>query len=176
MGSAVVQRAKPRFEVRAVGSFVQRPGCPAHASDALTPERLKRLCLGECYYPSDQREPIEAIEIVRIRPDAGDGDLAERIEDPWLHVPCPPDPAGCVIHFEDAEFGAGDRVYYARALQAPTPAINGANLRTRFDGDGNAIGVEPCFGGWRTENSDDCLAPVSERAWSSPLFLDAPRS
>ena len=61
-------------------------------------------------------------------------------------------------------------------LQAPTPAINGANLRTRFDGDGNAIDVEPCFGGWRTEQSDDCLAPVSERAWSSPLFLDAPRS
>jgi len=174
MGSAVVQRDTPRFEVRAVGSFVQRPGCPAHASDALSPERLERLCLGECYYPSDQREPIEAIEIVRIRPGAGEGGLAERIEDPWLHVPCPPDPAGCVIHFEDAEFGAGDRVYYARALQSPTPAINGANLRTRFDDDGNAIGVLPCFGGWRTETSDDCLAPVSERAWSSPLFLDAP--
>ena len=43
------------------------------------------------------------------------------------------------------------------------------------DADGNPIAVEPCSGGWRTEKSDDCLAPVSERAWSSPLFLDAPR-
>jgi len=175
MGSAVVQRKPPRFEVRAVGSLIQRPGCPAYVRDALSPQRLERLCLGECYYPSDQREPIEAIEIVRIRPGAGEGDLATRIEDPWLHVPCPRDPAGCAVRFEDRDFGAGDRVYYARALQAPTPAINGANLRTRFDRDGNPIGVEPCFGGWRTEKSDDCLAPVSERAWSSPLFLDAPR-
>ena len=174
MGSAVVQREAPRFEVRAVGSFAQHPGCPAHAREALSPERLAQLCLGECYYPSDRRERIEAIEIVRIRPGTGD-DVAERIEDPWLRVPCPPDPAGCVIRFEDAEWGAGDRVYYARALQEPTPAINGANLRTRFDADGNPIGVAPCFGGWRTPRSDECLAPVSERAWSSPIFLDAPR-
>ncbi len=176
MGSTVVQEETPRFEVRAVGSFVQRPGCPAHARDALSPERLERLCLGECYYPSDHRERIEAIEIVRIRPGADAADLAARIEDPWLRVPCPPDPSGCVIRFEDDEFGSGDRVYYARALQSPTPAINGANLRTRFDGEGNAIGVAPCFGGWPTPRSDDCLAPVAERAWSSPLFLDAPRS
>ncbi len=176
MGSAVVQRETPRFEVRAVGSFVQQPGCPEHARDALSPERLDRLCLGECYYPTDQRERIEAIEIVRIRPGADPTDLDARIEDPWLRVPCPPDPAGCVIRFEDPDFGSSDLVYYARALQAPTPAINGANLRTRFDTEGNAIGVEPCFGGWPTPHSDDCLAPVSERAWSSPLFLDAPRS
>lgn len=174
MGSAVVQRETPRFEVRAVGSFVQQPGCPAHAREALSPERLERLCLGECYFPSDRREPIDAIEIVRIRPGADPSDLAARIEDPWLRVPCPPDPAGCVIHFEDSEFGSADRVYYARALQKATPAINGANLRTRFDAEGNAIGVEPCFGGWRTRHDDECLAPVSERAWSSPLFLDSP--
>jgi len=176
MGSAVVQRETPRFEVRAVGSFVQLPGCPPHAQSALSPERLEHLCVGECYFPSDRRESIEAIEIVRIRPGPNTGDLSTRIEDPWLRVPCPPDPAGCVIQFEDAEFGASDRVYYARALQRPTPAINGANLRTRFDADGNPTGVEPCFAGWRTPQSDDCLAPVSERAWSSPLFLDAPRS
>jgi hypothetical protein len=174
MGSAVVQREKPHFEVRAVGSFVQKPGCPAHARDGLSAERIQRLCLGECYYPSDERERIDAIEIVRIRPGADESDLAERIEDPWLHVPCPPDPAGCVVRFEDVDFGKGDRVYYARALQAPTPAINGANLRTRFDAEGNAIAVQPCFGGWRTPKDDDCLAPVSERAWSSPLFLDTP--
>jgi hypothetical protein len=80
------------------------------------------------------------------------------------------------VRFEDPDFGRRDAVYYARALQAPTPAINGANLRTRFDADGNAVGVEPCHGGWQTERSDECLAPVRERAWSSPIFLDVPRA
>src|SRR5262249_54253719 len=157
-----------RFEVRAVGSLVQQPGCPAHSHAALSKERLEKLCLGECYYPSDRRDPIEAIEIVRIHPGSDESDLAERIEDPWLRGPCAPDPAGCAIQFEDGEFGARDAVYYARALQRPTPAINGANLRTRFDAEGNATEVAPCFGGWRTRSDDDCLAPVAERAWSSP--------
>ena len=175
MGSAVVQEAAPRFEVRTVGSFVQQPGCPASTHAALSRERIERLCLGECYHPSEQRSRIEAIEIVRIRPGADPRDLAMRIEDPWLRLACPPDPAGCLVQFEDAEFGSGDRVYYARALQEPTPAINGANLRARFDADGDAVSVEPCYGGWRTERGEECLAPVRERAWSSPLFLDAPR-
>jgi len=125
--------------------------------------------------PSEQRHRVEAIEIVRIRPGADPSDLATRIEDPWLRLACPADPAGCVVHFEDPEFGSGDRVYYARVLQEPTPAINGANLRARFDADGDAVSVEPCYGGWRTERGEECLAPVRERAWSSPLFLDAPR-
>jgi Protein of unknown function (DUF3604) len=175
MGSALTQRERPRFEVRAVGSFAQLPGCPESTRAALSQQRIDSLCLGECYHPSDRRERIEAIEIVRIHPGSDPSDLAARIEDPWLHLPCPADPAGCVVRFDDPEFGGRDTVYYARALQAPTPAINGANLRTRFDADGNAIGIEPCHGGWQTERSDECLAPVRERAWSSPIFLDAPR-
>ncbi len=176
MGSAVVQRALPRFEVRALGSFVQRPGCPAATRAALSAERIESLCLGECYYPSNRRHAIEAIEIVRIRPGADPADLALRIEDPWLRIPCPGDAAGCSATFEDPDFGDVDRVYYARALQEPTPAIDGANLRARFDADGRAVSVEPCRVGWRAEPGDDCLAPVRERAWSSPLFLDAPAS
>jgi hypothetical protein len=98
------------------------------------------------------------------------------IEDPWRRFDCPPAPAGCVVTFQDDEFtSAGrDALYYARALQEETPAINGANTRTEFDDAGAAIGVDLCFGGYRTPFDDDCLAPVQERAWSSPIFVNQP--
>ncbi|MEM7410250.1 MAG: DUF3604 domain-containing protein [Myxococcota bacterium] len=172
MGSVVAQRATPAFEVRAIGSRIQLPGCPDETRAALSESRITRLCLGECHHPGEARHPIEAIEIVRITPSADPATLTERIEDPWLRFECPGDPAGCTVRFEDPAFGDEDRVYYARALQAPTPAINGAGLRTRFDAAGNATGVTPCYGGWRTPRDEDCLAPGRERAWSSPLFLD----
>ena len=177
MGSAVAMRVAPRFAVRAVGSFVQQPGCPPETTRALSPDRVQRLCGGECYFPSDARHRIETIEVVRIRPQrTPDEPIAALVEDPWRRFACPPDPAGCRVEFADEEFesAARDAVYYVRALEEETPAINGANLRTRFDAEGNAIAVTPCPAGWRTAgNDDECLAPVHERAWSSPIFVDA---
>ena len=54
-------------------------------------------------------------------------------------------------------------------------AVNAATLRAEFDTDGNALRTRPCYGDYRTPSDDDCLAPVSERAWSSPIFLNQPR-
>ena len=175
MGSAVRQRETPRFRVRAVGSRRQRPGCPESTHRALSTERIRSLCLDECHHPGEERHPIEAIEVVRITPGSDPSDLAERIEDPWRRFACESDPSGCTVRFDDPEFGDRDRVYYVRAIQRATPAINGANLRTRFDDAGNAVEVSPCHGGWRTPRDEDCLAPERERAWSSPLFLDVDR-
>jgi hypothetical protein len=177
MGSAVSFEGVPRFEVRASGSLEQLPGCPQESVDALSPERLERLCRGECYHPGDERLSISAIEIVRIRPQAFAGESVESlIEDPWMRFPCEPDPRGCRVEFEDPEFPTSERdvLYYARAVQEETPAINAANLRTEFDAEGNAVSIEPCYGDYRTPFDEDCLAPVSERAWSSPIFLDQP--
>jgi hypothetical protein len=178
MGSEISMTEVPRFEIRALGDSVQRPGCPAESVAALSPERLTSLCRNECRNPSEERIAIQAIEVVRIRPQRSpDEDVAELIEDPWRRFECPLDPTGCRVQLEDADFATAgrDAVYYVRALQAPTPAVNGANLRSEQDAAGNTIAVTPCYGDGRTPAGDDCLAPVQERAWSSPIFVDYAR-
>jgi hypothetical protein len=177
MGSEHRFAGVPRFEVRTVGSLEQKPGCPQESAEALSPSRLERLCRNECYHPSDERLQIVAIEIVRIRPQAAAGeDVDALIEDPWRRFECDPDRRGCVVTFEDAEYPASgrDALYYARAIQEETPAVNGAALRTQFDAEENALSTDPCYGDYRTPFDDECLAKVSERAWSSPIFLDQP--
>jgi hypothetical protein len=177
MGSDVRLADTPSFEVRAVGSFQQQPGCPPQSHAALSPERLDRLCLGECHHPGEARIPIEAIEVVRIRPQRNSEEAIEDlIDDPWARIRCPGDPEGCVVRFADPDYArAGrDSVYYVRALQAETPAINADTIRIRRDESGAITGADPCSGGYRTDADDDCLAPAAERAWSSPIFLEHP--
>ena len=172
MGSAAELAWTPRFRVRAAGSFEQLPGCPDFAREALSPERLERLCRGECYNPGDQRRRITRIEVVRIRPQVRpDEPVRELVEDPWQTFACPSGAAGCVVEFEDPEFPASAReaVYYVRAIQEPTPAVNAAGLRCTLDEKGNCIEVDPCWGDYRTPFDDDCLAMNEERAWSSPI-------
>ena len=175
MGSEARLAETPRFRVRAAGEFEQRPGCPDYAESALSPETLERLCRGECFHPGEKRLRIERIEVVRIRPRRAAGEApGALIEDPWKILPCPPGEA-CSVEFEDPEFtGAGrSALYYVRAIQEPTAAVNGAGLRCKArDAQGLCLEVDPCYGDYRTPASDDCLAPVQERAWSSPIFVD----
>ena len=177
MGSILSWDKNPTFRVRAVGSLEQEPGCPDHTLQALSSERIHHLCRGECYNPSDTRRRITRIEVVRIRPQARPGEpIAPLIEDPWKTLPCPGDPAGCDVVFDDPEFisSARDAVYYVRAIEEPSQAVNAANLRCEYDSEGNCIRVNPCYGDYRTDYDDDCLALTEERAWSSPIFLDQP--
>jgi hypothetical protein len=174
MGSEVSLAQMPRFAVRVVGALEQLPGCPEHAVAGLTPERVARLCKGECYHPGERRRAIRRIEVVRIRPQLRrDEPVQARIEDPWRTFACPPDPAGCSVAFQDPDFvgGARETVYYVRALQEPTPAVNGAQLRCTYDAQGRCVDVRPCYASGPDQATDDCLAPVEERAWSSPIFL-----
>ena len=175
MGSEVASSSAPHFRVRAVGAHRQNPGCPAETFAALSEERVEELCLGECHHPGDERHRIDRIEVVRIRPQVESGeDVTALIEDPWRTIACPPDPEGCVVEFSDEDFlaSARDAVYYVRALQETTPAINAANLRAEFDEEGNVVSLNPCRVGVADDPPDDCLADAQERAWSSPIFVD----
>jgi len=175
MGGEVAMNDAPAFEVRAVGARMQKPGCPDDSVQALSPERLERLCRGECFNPTDERKLVTRLEVVRIRPQATPGeDVSQLIEDPWQVFACPPDPNGCSIRFDDPDYAveARDTLYYVRAIEEPSNAVNGGELRCSYDGDGNCVEVKPCYGDFRTAPDDDCLAMVEERAWSSPINVN----
>jgi hypothetical protein len=173
MGSEVTMAKAPIFRVRAVGSLEQMPGCPDEAANALGPERLARLCKGECYNPGDRRRLITRVEIVRVRPQASPGESVNSlIEDPWRGYSCQPDPAGCVVTFSDPEFATvgRDSVYYARVFEEPIQAINAGGIRCDRDAEGRCIEAKLCPG--PEGDADDCLSGYEPRAWSSPIYLD----
>jgi len=179
MGGDAWMDRTPRFEVRAVGALEQKPGCPEYSTHALTAERLHRLCRGECYNPADRRKRISRIEVVRIRPQVSPAEpITTLIEDPWRVFRCEPSEAGCVIQFEDPQFvpTGRDTVYYVRAIEEPSMAVNAGHLRCGYDESGECIEVDPCYGDYRTDPSDDCTMPNEERAWSSPIYVDAAAS
>ena len=167
MGSEITMSQNPKFIVRAAGSFKQKEGCPAESIDSLSSERLEYLCAGECYNPSNERHIIEKIEIIKITPQSYAGEaISPLIDDSWQTFSCSSQ-SECLIEFEDENYSR-DSVYYARAIQESTLAING-NQFTGGDED-----FKLCKGSFRTELSDDCLELTGERAWSSPIYLNKP--
>jgi len=177
MGGEVAMRSDPILQVKAVGSFLQKPGCPDDTHQALSSERIEHLCKGECYHPSDQRRAITRIEIVRIRPQVhADEPLSGLIDDPWRSYSCDGDPDGCVYTFTDPEFSKNSRdtLYYARVFEVEKPGINADNLRCERDAAGRCTQVDLCPS--PDGSNPDCLAPHEPRAWSSPIYVDYGRS
>ncbi|MGE0045638.1 MAG: DUF3604 domain-containing protein [Hyphomonadaceae bacterium] len=178
MGSETMMTQAPRFRVRAAGEFRQNPGCPDFTAQGLSASRLQHLCGGECYNPTNERLRITRIEVVRIRPQMRAGeDVASLIEDVWRTFPCNDQGQGCTVEFTDPDFARGrrDAIYYARAIQEPTPRVNGGQLRPTRDAQGNTTAVNPCHGDYRTARDDNCLADVEERAWASPIYVNVRR-
>ena len=155
-------------------AFEQKPGCPEYSTNSMSPERIARVCQGECYNPSDQRRKISRIEVVRIRLQISAGeDIDALIDDPWRSFACDGDASGCRVVFTDDEFRRSKRdvLYYVRAIEEPSLAVQADPLRCERDADGSCVKVDPCFT-LDGDPADDCLATTEERAWSSPIFVD----
>tara|TARA_B000000532_G_scaffold99140_4_gene79465 strand:+ start:6579 stop:8795 length:2217 start_codon:yes stop_codon:yes gene_type:complete len=175
MGSETQLEDNPRFIVRALGSFEQKPGCPDYAVSALGKERIELLCKNECYNPSNIRREIERIEVIKILPQKFENEnLDNLIIDPWKVFNCD-GTEECVITFSDYNFSIDkrDALYYVRAIEKESKAVNANNLRCELDQFGNCIEVNICYGSpLQTPREEDCLANTQERAWSSPIFVD----
>ena len=175
MGSSHETKQNPTFNVKAVGAFKQKPGCPDYSSSSLSKKDLVNICKNECYNPSDERKIITRIEVIKINPQINSNEDIERlIKDPWKVFNCPLNESGCSVNFIDESYSLDkrDATYYVRAIQESSPAINTENVRCEYNLDGECTKVNACYGDYRTSKQDDCLSMSEERAWSSPIFVD----
>src|SRR5262249_1148889 len=149
MGSRLTTDKTPTFEVHAVGAFKQKPGCPDFAKAGLDEQRLKSVCSGECYNPSDERRMITRIEVVKIRPQSSPGeDLSQLVQDRYITHKCEPDANGCSFTFTDPDYAKGKRdvLYYVKAIQEPEPTINAEPVKCERDASGKCIKATLCYG------------------------------
>jgi hypothetical protein len=175
MGSEIsLTQTKPNFLVKAIGSFKQKPGCPDYVHTSLDKNKISKLCLNECYNPTNERNKIDRIEVVKIKVIKDLDNLNTAIQDPWKVFKCQDKGEGCSFQFTDSDFliDKNETVYYVRAIQEETLAVGGDPLRCVLDEEGECIKTVPCYAsGSKFDPKDDCLAPIGERAWSSPIFI-----
>lgn len=176
MGSLVEMNQNPEFEVRAMGSYVQKSGCPEDAYTALGEDRVNELCYNECYNPSDERKKITRIEVIRVWPQEYiNQPIDERIEDTWLVHNCDTDKLGCRFTFTDPDFSTmqSDVSYYARAIEEPSPIINVKGAHCIFDEEGNCSEFKICTQDFKNPRDLEACTSIDEpRAWSSPIYLN----
>ncbi len=173
MGTALdAFEGNPRFRVHALGAFpdladgTDADTCPGDLGPpSYDGDFGAEVCLHSCHAPdtSAPRNRILRFEVIRVQRQASEDEVLDITADNevWQTVYCAGDDAqeglaDCWATFEDPGFQSLDRnvVYYVRAIQEPTDAVNGTQL--------------PCS----SEEDDSCLSLVSERAWSSPIFLN----
>ena len=174
MGSEFTIDNNPTFQVKAVGSFKQKPGCPDYSLGKRSAEDIKKLCMNECFNPGSERYAVTRIEVIKVLPEINESeDPNDLIIDPWKIFECEENKAVCKIRFQDEDFLTDNReaTFYVRAIQEPTERINGKNLRCTYDDEGNCIQTNFCYGGYKTDINDNCISMSEERAWSSPIYL-----
>jgi hypothetical protein len=175
MGSKTELSENPVFEVKAVGSFKQKPGCPDLGLSKADNEKVMKLCKNECFNPSDERREITRLEIIKITPQNYNNEPVEDlIKDVWKVHKCKVNSGECRFRFSDSEYSKNgrDSLYYVRAIEEPSLRINGGNLRCDYDENGNCKKVNICYGGFQTSREDNCTMLSEERAWSSPIYVN----
>ena len=175
MGSEIsIKQNNPTFSITAIGSLKQEPGCPDYVHTSLEKDAISRLCLNECYNPTNERNKIDRIEVIKITVTKDLDNLEEVIQDPWKVFSCKDNGEGCSFQFTDSDFlnAKDETVYYVRAIQEASLAVGGDPLRCELDENGECLKTAPCYAsGPKFDPNDDCLAPIGERAWSSPIFV-----
>ena len=176
MGSVVEMHDVPKFEVKAMGSFKQKPGCPEDAFTALGEERVEELCYDECYNPSDERKKITRIEVIRVMPqEYEDQPVDDRIQDSWKVHDCDTSEIGCSFTFQDNEFltAKQDVSYYVRAIEEPSPTINVKGGVCKREENGECVEFKLCTQDWKhPRDVESCSEEGEHRAWSSPIYVD----
>ena len=144
--------ALPRARRRRVRAAARLPG----VVDAGARRRAARAPLQGRVLPPDATSAGAStrIEVVRIRPQARAGEPVARADrgSRGAASTARATARAARVEFDDPDFAAGgrDAVYYVRAIQEPTPAVNAGELRCERDADGDCVEVHPCYGDYRT--------------------------
>jgi len=162
----------PKFKVKAQGSFKQIDGCDKDGFLNLSGSditRIRNLCKGECYRPSTERHKIDRVEVVKITPQKYKGEpIIELINNKFFVKKCGSET--CEFTFDDKNYSR-DSLYYVKAIQEKTPAINAGNLRCKRDVKGRCISTNACRESNGVAFADNCREEIGERAWSSPIYV-----
>lgn len=172
MGQRLSSNTTPQFHFEAWGGPEELPGCSRADRQRWGDTVIDNICLNTCFNPGDRRIGIDRIEVIKITPQiSADEKISGLIQDPYLviknhNMDASGQPSAKFKgSFVDPAFAIHkrDAIYYIRALQTPTPSVNGKPMRN------NQGKLETCPLYYK---GDDCKTMAQERAWSSPIYVD----